>query len=219
MADNGPPSDEEVAVTRNLRFAIVAITLLAVGGEAVAHHSISMIELSKPEWVKGTIVRYAVVDPHVMIELEEGLANGKIRRWIVEGPRPARFDMILRYNGMSAEQAFLKVGQVISVCGFSLDKEYPPERMYTAWQPVDGRFLHGHVIGMPDGRMQSWGPYGKSDNCIRKGDQPRDWVEFLNRDRLARDLWCSGRTYSAIPSVASIDFLKEVDRRLSLPCD
>ena len=37
--------------------------------------------------------------------------------------------------------------------------------------------VHGHVLVKSDGRMLSWGPYGKIDNCIRPGDTADKWVQ------------------------------------------
>ena len=88
-----------------------AIAVLACTGPLRAHHSISAIDISTPVWVKGTVVLYEVVNPHVMIALEEKRADGQVQRWTVEGPNLGR---LARY-GLGAD--FLKAGDVIEVCG------------------------------------------------------------------------------------------------------
>ena len=55
-----------------------------------AHHSISMIDVSTPVWVKGTVALYEPVNPHVMIALDERTDDGQVRRWTVEGPSLTR---------------------------------------------------------------------------------------------------------------------------------
>jgi Family of unknown function (DUF6152) len=195
---------------------VVAIAaVLACAGVVRAHHSLRMIEISTPIWVKGIVVSYAPGQPHTMIELEEQTDGS---RWTVEGPFPGRLERIHKLNGLGADQAFLKAGDRIEVCGFPPKKTYAVERSYPQLKPSQDRFVHGHVIVMPDGRMYSWGPYGKMDNCIRPGDQIPTWVEFLNRDTLARDLWCSGQKDPRIPSVAPAAFVEDVNRRMDSGC-
>ena len=86
-----------------------------------------------------------------------------------------------------------EAGDVIEVCGFALKEEY--SRPSADTDDARPRFVHGHVLVMPDGHMQSWGPYGKLDNCIRPDDQAQSWLDFLSADPLARGLWCGIQTY------------------------
>jgi hypothetical protein len=197
---------------------VVLIAALVCGGVVSAHHSISMIEISTPVWVKGTVVRYTTAEPHTMIELEEEPANGSARRWIIEGPFAGRLDRILKLHDMAPNQPFVRAGDVIEVCGFRAKPEYAPERSYPDLDIARDRFIHGQVLVMPDAKMHSWGPYGKMDNCVRPGDQIPAWLEFLDRDTLARDMWCNGQTYTQIASVAPEAFVAEVNRRMKIPC-
>jgi len=190
-----------------------AVAALALAGPLRAHHSISMFNIAAPIWVKGTVVRYEVKDPHVMLALEERKDDGGVQRWTVEGPNLGRLAR------MDAGKDFLKLGDVVEVCGFALKSEYvkrPPPSAYP--DGVPGKFLHGHVLERPDGKMRLWGPYGKLDNCIRPGDSVGTWVEFLERDPLARQAWCTDRTYASAPSVAPQALLKDIDGALAEPC-
>lgn len=194
-----------------------AVVLFAISGVAAAHHSQSMF-VTTPVWVSGTIVRYRPVDPHAMIELREQQPDGTVRKWIVEGPRRARLERILRDNGGTTDDRFLKVGDRISVCGFPLKKDFDPKGMYADWPPEQERFVHGQVLVMPDGRMQSWGPYGAIDNCVRPGEPARDWASFLDRDPLAHKLWCDAKALTAGARLTPRTFIDEVDRGLKSPC-
>jgi hypothetical protein len=187
-----------------------------IAGVTGAHHSARMFA-ETPLWVTGTIVRYRPVDPHVMLELEERSADGKPRRWIVEGPRMARLERILQANGGVPAREFLAVGDVISVCGFFLKSEFDPARMYADWRPDEKRFVHGQVLARKDAVLQSWGPYGKIDNCVRAGDSSGTWVQFLDRNPLARRQWCDSQSYD-LPDVAPRAFLDAVNRGLATPC-
>ncbi len=151
---------------------LLAVVLIAFAGNTSAHHSQGMF-VETPVWVTGIIVRYRPVDPHAMIELREPQPGGADRKWIIEGPRRGRLELILQDNGGIRADQFLKVGDRISVCGFALRKVWDPQRMYADWPPEQGRFVHGRVFVMPDGRLQSWGPYGAIDNCVRKSDAAR----------------------------------------------
>lgn len=196
---------------------LFAAAMIAFTGASTAHHSQSMF-VETPVWVTGVIVKYRATDPHVMIELQEPQPNGKANKWIIEGPRMGRLDWILQNNGDIKADRILRVGDRISVCGFPLKKDYAPERMYADWPPEQGRFVHGQVFVMPDGRMQSWGPYGVIDNCVRKTDTARTWIAFLDRDPLAHNQWCGAMGYTQLAHHTARAFVDEVTRGLVSPC-
>jgi hypothetical protein len=180
----------------------VTLACLTCMGPVQAHHSISMIEIATPVWVKGTVTTYEPKHPHVMFMLEEKGKDGQVHQWAVEGPNLARLER------MAVGPDFLKTGEVIEVCGFRLK---PP---YTKPQ-----FIHGHVLVLPDGHMRHWGPYGRLDNCMRPDDQPLKWVTFLDADPMAHAAWCTSRNYVRIPSVASPAVVDAVNRQMARPCD
>ena len=191
-----------------------AITALACVGSLRAHHSVRMIDVSKSVWVKGTVVRYEPINPHTMFELEETRADGQLQRWTIEGPIPGRLHRTLRVNGMRADEDFLSVGDVVEVCGFF------PKRSEAASADAERlSYVHGHVLVMPDGRMETWGPYGKVDNCIRPDDEPESWLGFLKADPLAQEFWCNSRGFVGIASTAPIGFVDEIDTRMPQLCD
>jgi len=181
-------------------------------------HRSSPVRLETPVWVTGTIVRYRPVDPHAMIELREPQPNGPPKKWIIEGPRRGKLERILEYNGNIRDDQFLKVGDRISVCGFPLKRDWDPNKMYLDWPPEQGRFVHGQVFVMPDGRLQSWGPYGVIDNCVRKGDTAKTWITFLNRDPLAHKQWCDAMTFTRMVHHTPHAFVDEVSRDLAARC-
>ena len=196
--------------------AAVALAAFALVGSVHAHHSNGMFDASTPIWVKGTVVRYEPVSPHAMIELEQKAADGRVQRWSVEGPFPGRLQRILDFNKMGAEQHLVKPGDVIEVCGFDLRADLRARGV----EPHDAaaKFMHAPVIVMPDGHMQSWGPYGKLDNCVRGSDRANAWRDFLNTDPLARDLWCNGRSNTKAASVAPKALVDEIDRSITNRC-
>lgn len=191
---------------------LVALAALLCASPLRAHHSISMFDISTPIWVKGTVVNYAAANPHALIALEAPGEDGQVQRWTVEGPAANRL------NRMQIGAEFLKGGEVIEVCGFAVKQEIlsrPPPAGSGGFPP---RFLHGHLLVMPDGRMQPWGPYGKLDNCLRTDDKRQAWVDFLNGDAVARELWCGRTRLPPATSVASADVVDAINRSLATPC-
>lgn len=151
-----------------------------------------------------------------MIELEERTEDGQVQQWTIEGPFPGRLNRILALNGMSGDADFLRPGDVIEVCGFF------PKRNTGTSPNYDGaprRFVHGQVLVMPDGRLQSWGPYGKLDNCVRPNDRPERWLNFLNADPLAREFWCNVPAFVAVASTAPKGFVDEINGLMTPPCN
>jgi hypothetical protein len=187
-----------------------ALAALACVSSVAAHHSISMFDIGKPVWVKGTVVRFEPINPHIVFALDEHTTSGQARRWTIEGSG------LNSFNRRGLGRDFLKAGDVIEVCGFALKEEIArPDATAGNLSRPD---IHGHVLIMPDGQMQIFGGYGKTENCIRPGDELSSWVEFLNRDRMARDVWCMRRVAASFPSVAPQAFVAEVNRSMTNPC-
>src|SRR5262245_31678860 len=92
--------------------ATVALAALACAGSLGAHHSISTVDITTPVWIKGTVVRYEIGNPHTMIELDEKTAEGQTVRWTLDGPFPGRIQR------MHVDATLLKLGDAIEVCGF-----------------------------------------------------------------------------------------------------
>ena len=189
--------------------SLVALAALTCAGPSAAHHSVSTVDLTIPVWVKGTVVRYEIANPHTMIELDEKAADGLVVRWTIDGPIP------MRAKRMGVDQSLLKPGDVIEICGFHYKSQRAAHAEIGAALPPA---MHGHFLVMPDGRKQAWGPYGKLNNCVRPGDDAQSWVDFLNADAVARDLWCMPQR-TGVPTVAAAKPLaEEIDGRLATPC-
>jgi len=117
---------------------VVAITALACVASARAHHSVGMFDLATPIWIKGSVVRYDPVNPHALFALDVRKDDGQVQQWTVEGPSLNG----LRRRGVPVD--FLKVGDVIEVCGFPF-KEDVLDRVADA-RRVSQPFMHGHVL-------------------------------------------------------------------------
>jgi hypothetical protein len=188
-----------------------AITVLACAGVVRAHHSSAMFDMSRSIWVKGTVVRYAPVNPHTLIALEGKAADGQVHRWVVEGADLGR----LKRLGIS--DGFLKVGDTIEVCGFAFKEAL--QKSSTTAGGVSRPDLHAHAIVMPDGKRRLFGPYGKLVNCVRPDDTTQGWVEFLNRDPFGRSAWCNSLNMIDTPFTPPRAFIDEVGRQMADPCE
>jgi hypothetical protein len=191
--------------SRSIRSKVAALCIALAAASwpttPLAHHSISMVEISTPVWVKGTVVEFHARHPHVMIKLEVQGRNGRMAQWDIEGPNLARLAR------MGAGADFLKAGDVIEVCGFHLKQPHTrPD------------FIHGEVLVMPDGHMRHFGPYGKLENCIRPGDSAQIWVSFLKADPLAMPAWCDSHEYVQVASVAPAGMVAAIDRLVGKAC-
>ncbi|HUF73395.1 MAG TPA: DUF6152 family protein [Gammaproteobacteria bacterium] len=184
-----------------------------------AHHSVSMFDVSTPIWVKGTVVGFELINPHAMILLEETSEGGTISRLSIEGPgiHPVR-------RSFDPESDLVQAGDVIEVCAFALKAEFASGRARPDSGDYPRRFLHGHVLVMPDGQRRLFGSYGNLGACIRSDDEQRDaWLRFLNAgDMRLRNLWCGQRSAQrrgADESTAeSIAFVEEINGLLDDPC-
>jgi hypothetical protein len=135
---------------------LAVLMALLPAASLVAHHSIAGFDTATPVRVKGTVVKVHQINPHSYIFLEETRADGRNRRWAVEGP--ALFQ--ITRQGLAKELP--RPGDVIEVCGY-LPKE-PVVWQIAETDPsatsTSGRLLNGEMLVTRDGHAQSWGDYG-----------------------------------------------------------
>ncbi len=203
---------------KSMALRVATLCALVVPGQLPAHHSIGMFELASPVWLSGTVVRFEPVNPHAWIEIEQQAADGRVQRWLVEGPGSFRFQRVLRQNGLTGADDFLSVGDVIEVCGFPFRRDTVRGSAATTGVTDSPPVVHGHILVMQDGRMQAFGPYGMLTNCLRPNDQAQTWADFLNRNPMAWEFWCRSRQYTHVASIARQALVDEVDGVIDQPC-
>ena len=159
---------------------MVAVAVLAGAGVLTAHHSLVQFDTTTPLWVKGTVVRFDLVNPHVRFFVDQAREDGQTQRWAVDGP-PSN-----NLTRMGIGPDFLKAGDVIEVCGFVLREEVEARRTLpqASSNPtvLSGRTLSGHLLVMPNGKRRDRSDYGVLDKCLNPGESR----ETLRREAFGR---------------------------------
>lgn len=68
---------------------LVASSLLALGGAAIAHHSFAMFDQENPIELAGTVQEFKFTSPHTFILLKVKGDDGKDTVWNLEGASPS----------------------------------------------------------------------------------------------------------------------------------
>jgi hypothetical protein len=88
--------------------SLAAISAIAVGAPAWAHHAAVMYERDKTLSVQGTVKEFAFMNPHSWIYVVVRDANGQTREWALESSSTAS----LNRRGWTRDS--IKPGDVIS---------------------------------------------------------------------------------------------------------
>jgi len=107
---------------RNRYLAILAAAfgLLLSAGSLFAHHGTSNYERTKMITLKGTVTKFEMVNPHVLVHFDVKNAQGVVEHWTAETQSP---NMLIR-AGWS--KSILKPGDEITITG-NPDKTGLPE--------------------------------------------------------------------------------------------
>src|SRR4051812_19853034 len=74
---------------KTLAITAVCFGMLVASRPAGAHHAFAAeFDASKPLMLKGTVVKWELVNPHSWIHLDVKNADGTTTRWMVEGGSP-----------------------------------------------------------------------------------------------------------------------------------
>src|SRR5262245_30174870 len=195
--------------------AAAGLAALACAGSVRAHHS-GFVYQTTPIWMNGTVTRVELKNPHSITTMESRTEDGQVRQWAVEGPPQTALD---RRSGSG--EYVPKVGDTLEVCAFpykssdeiAADSRLKPPvsdstRRWLDASTTNGsspQFVAGHVLVKPDGAMRVWEPHGITSECMRSSNAPREsWLDLLNANTSARELWCSQRSYAAVQSNSSL---------------
>jgi hypothetical protein len=89
----------------------MAIALLLLSQPALAHHGSAAFDRDQVATIKGTVVDYELINPHVQITVKVANDKGEAVDWIIEG---VSLNMMVR-SGFTKD--LLKAGDTITVTG------------------------------------------------------------------------------------------------------
>jgi hypothetical protein len=119
--------------------------VLLTGGRAIAHHSFAAeFDAQKPVTLKGTVVKWEMINPHGWITLAVPGPDGKTAEWMVETSNPNGL-MRLGWSKRS-----LKSGDEITVEAFRA-KDGSHTANAASVTLADGRKVFAGSSGTPSG--------------------------------------------------------------------
>jgi hypothetical protein len=110
------------------------MSLLLISRPLLAHHGFANFQMDQTATIKGTVVDYELINPHVQITLKVEQEAGKAVDWNVEG---VSLNMMVR-AGFKKDS--LKAGDIISVTGHP-GKNGKPVLLLMKITLADGRVL------------------------------------------------------------------------------
>jgi hypothetical protein len=132
-------------VNINSAFLIALTSALLVGGDAAAHHSFAAeFDAQKPVTLKGTVVKWEMINPHGWITLAVPGADGRTTQWMIETSNPNGL-MRLGWSKRS-----LKFGDEITVEAFRAKDGSNTANAATVTL-ADGRKVFAGSSGTPSG--------------------------------------------------------------------
>lgn len=121
-----------------------SLTLLLYAASPVrAHHAFSAeFDVDKPLQLRGTLVRWEMINPHSWFHLDVKTAGGKVETWMIEGGSP---NQLIR---LGVTKNSLQVGSEIQVDGYQA-KDGTTKAVGRNFTLADGRrlFLGGSAPG------------------------------------------------------------------------
>ena len=112
----------------------LAMSLALLSPPLVAHHGFASFQMDQVSTIKGTVVDYELINPHVQIFLKVEQEAGKTVDWNVEG---VSLNMMVR-AGFKKDS--LKAGDTVSVTGHP-GKNGRPVLLLMKITLADGRVL------------------------------------------------------------------------------
>ena len=126
-------------------FLIALASALLVGSHAAAHHSfVAEFDALKPVTLKGTVVKWEMLNPHGWITLAVPGADGKTNEWMIETSNPNGL-MRLGWSKRS-----LKFGDEITVEAYRAKDGSNTANAATVTL-ADGRKIFAGSSGTPSG--------------------------------------------------------------------
>ena len=118
---------------RGMLFGL-GMSLLLISHPVLAHHGFANFQMDQVSTIKGSVVDYELINPHVQITLKVEQDGGKTVDWNVEG---VSLNMMVRAG---FKKDTLKAGDIVSVTGHP-GKNGKPVLLLMKIMLADGRVL------------------------------------------------------------------------------
>ena len=125
-----------------MRFArTVLLSLVLLGGSALAHHSPIVFDRTKQVTLMGTVTEFRWGNPHSWIHLDVADADGKVANWSIE------MDPASHLAREGWKSSLLKAGDKISIVVYPLRNDEKGGQYISVTLP-DGKKLGGRDDGV-----------------------------------------------------------------------
>jgi hypothetical protein len=68
-----------------IHYALLSVTILAMTGTALAHHSFAVYDHTRSLNLKGTVTRWQWSNPHAYLDIDVKDASGAVKHYTLEG--------------------------------------------------------------------------------------------------------------------------------------
>ena len=129
-----------------LAVAFVAVGLWAGGAQLHAHHAFAAeFDVNRPLTLKGTLVKWEMVNPHSWFHVDIKDKDGKVSTWMIEGGSP---NQLIR---MGVTKTTVPVGTELVIEGYQA-KDGTQKAVGRNFVLADGKrlFLGGSAGGVSD---------------------------------------------------------------------